>query len=106
MPFIFALILIGCIVLALPYLKGKDILKVLLGMACIGLGVVFLWWLAMPIAIIWFIFLVAKRNYRSHSDAEFKKYSDDLDSGKIDLCTHPDTDPELRELEILLEKEK
>ena len=68
MPFIAGLICLVCIVLALPYLGRKGTFRVLLVMAIAVVGFIFLWWLAVPVAVIFGIGYIAKKLFLNSPD--------------------------------------
>lgn len=61
MAFIGFLILLFCMALALPHLPVKDIMRGILIMVVVVLGVIFLWYLAVPLCAIWFVFFVSQK---------------------------------------------
>ena len=82
MPFIAGLICLGCIVLALPYLGRKGAFRVLLVMAIAVVGFVFLWWLAVPVAVIFGLGYMAKKLFLSSPDPYIES-EPESDSGGV-----------------------
>lgn len=69
MAFLGALICLVLIIISLPYMRGKDVLRTIGIMALTVVGALFLWWLAVPLLVIWAVVIIV-RNVYVHGDKE------------------------------------